>query len=328
MKIAAQIKVLFNRLHQLVTSARGKEVLLFLLFLLISYIFWLLLTLNNEMQEDLDVPVAITDVPDSVTLISELPPAVKVSVRDKGSVLLRYKWGSSKVMKINWKDYTETNNKLLLNKADLAARLRDYFGGGSQIVTIIPDSIRINYTTSPGRRVVVRVNADIHPAMGYIVNGPIRSNVDSVWLYSVNDLPHSLTSVETVPVVRGGLNDTTYIEARIDPIPGVRIIPDHVRLAIPVEPLIARKQKAPIVVKNLSESMSMITFPSSVEVSYLVPMSSYNSEPYEVNAYVDYNDLSRCTGGKLPVTLSLLPDLYHNTEMSPDSVEYIVEHKH
>lgn len=47
MKIAAQIKVLFNRLHQLVTSARGKEVLLFLLFLLISYIFWLLLTLNQ-----------------------------------------------------------------------------------------------------------------------------------------------------------------------------------------------------------------------------------------------------------------------------------------
>lgn len=233
MKPLAQIRYYLGKLHLMITSARGKEVLLFLLFLLISYVFWLLLTLNNEMQEDLDVPVVVTDVPDSVTLISDIPPVIKVSVRDKGSVLMRYKWGSSKVMKINWKDYKQGENKLLLNKADLAARLRDYFGGGSQIVTIIPDSIRINYTTQPGRRVILRVNADIHPAMGYIVNGPIRSNVDSVWLYSVNDLPHSLTSVETVPVVRGGLNDTTYIEARIDPIPGVRIIPDHVRLTIP-----------------------------------------------------------------------------------------------
>lgn len=328
MRIVTQIKYYYRRLHQMITSARGKEVLLFLLFLLISYIFWLLLTLNNEMQEDLEVPVAVTDLPDSVTLISDVPPVIKVSVRDKGSVLMRYKWGSSKVMKINWKDYQESDNKLLLNKADLAARLRDYFGGGSQIVTVIPDSIRINYTTSPGRRVVLRVNADIQPAIGFIVNGPIRSNVDSVWLYSVNDLPHSLTSVETVPVVRGGLSDTTYIEARIDPIPGVRIIPDHVRLVIPVEPLISRKQKAPIVVKNLPDNYSMITFPSSVEVSYLVPMSLYNTEPYKVNAYVDYNDVASSHSGKLPVTLSLLPDLYHNTEMSPDSVEYIVEQKH
>ena len=328
MRIVTQLKFYLRRLHQMVTSARGKEVLLFLLFLLISYIFWLLLTLNNEMQEDLEVPVAMTDVPDSVTLISDVPPVIKVSVRDKGTVLMRYKWGSSKVMKINWKDYQESDNKLLLNRADLAARLRDYFGGGSQIVTVIPDSIRINYTTAPGRRVVLRVNADIQPAIGFIVNGPIRSNVDSVWLYSVNDLPHSLTSVETVPIVRGGLSDTTYIEARVDPIPGVRIIPDHVRLVIPVEPLISRKQKAPIVVKNLPEGFNMITFPSSVEVSYLVPMSSYNTEPYKVNAYVDYNDVASCHSGKLPVTLSLLPDLYHNTEMSPDSVEYIVEQKH
>lgn len=318
----------FNRLHELVTSARGKEVLLFLLFLLISYVFWLLLTLNNEMQEDFEVPLTVVDVPDSVTFISDVTPSIKVSVRDKGSTLLRYKWGASKEMKINWRDYREGDNKLLLNRADLSARLRDYFGGGSQIVTIMPDSVRINYTTNPGRRVAVRIDADLHPAMGYVVNGAVKANVDSVSLYSVEDLPHSLTSVHTVPIVRSGLNDTTVIEARIKDIPGVRIIPDYVRLTVPVEPLIVRKQMAPVIVRNLPPNLGMITFPSSVEVSYLVPMSEYKSESYDpLNAYVDYNDVRTSTNGKLPVSLSLLPDHYTNTDMSPDSVEFIVEQK-
>ncbi len=328
MRIKESITSFFDRAHELVTSARGKEMLLFLLFLLISYVFWLLLTLNNEMQDDLDVPFTVVEVPDSVTFISDVPTSIKVSVRDKGSALMRYKWGSAKVMKINWKDYREGDNKLLLNRADLAARLRDYFGGSSQIITVMPDSVRILYTTQPGKRVPVIFNADLHPAMGYIVNGPIKAPHDSVWLYSIDDLPHSLKSVETVPIVRSGLDDTTLISARIKNIPGVRIIPDHVEFSVPVEPLISRKQMAPIVVKNLPPDKGIITFPSSVEVSYLIPMSDYNSELYEVNAYVDYNDVRHATGGKLPVTLSLLPDQYHNTEMSPDSVEFIIEQKH
>lgn len=116
MKPLAQIRYYLGKLHLMITSARGKEVLLFLLFLLISYVFWLLLTLNNEMQEDLDVPVVVTDVPDSVTLISDIPPVIKVSVRDKGSVLMRYKWGSSKVMKINWKDYKQGKTNFCLTR--------------------------------------------------------------------------------------------------------------------------------------------------------------------------------------------------------------------
>ncbi|MDE6305700.1 MAG: hypothetical protein K2L90_03835, partial [Muribaculaceae bacterium] len=76
-------------------SSRGKDYLVFLLFLCVSYVFWLLLTLNNEIQEDLEVPVELVEIPDSITLISEIPPSIAVSVRDKGSSLARYVWGNT-----------------------------------------------------------------------------------------------------------------------------------------------------------------------------------------------------------------------------------------
>lgn len=308
-------------------SSRGKEVLLFLVFLMISYIFWLLLTLNNEMQEDIDLPVEITEIPDSVTIISDTPQSIKVSVRDKGSSLMKYRMGGIRPMRISWNAYSSAKNKFLLNKADLGAMLRDYFGSSSQIVTMLPDSISLSYTSNPGRRVALKIDADLKPIFGSIINGPLTASTDSVWLYSVEDLPHELTSVITMPIVRGSLSDTTDITVRIKPIPGVRIIPDEVIVKVPVEPLIARKQMAEVIAKNMPPELNMLTFPSRVEIAYLIPMSEYNSEPYEINAYVDYKDIAGNTSGKLPVTLSLLPESYHSVEAIPDSVEYITERK-
>ncbi len=114
------------------------------------------------------MPISIVNVPDSVTFISDVPAAVKVSVRDKGSVLIRHKMGGIKTMKLEWGDYASTNSKFMMGKVDLGARLRDYFGPSSQIVTVVPDSIRINYTTEPGRKVPVFVRADVHAALGSV----------------------------------------------------------------------------------------------------------------------------------------------------------------
>ena len=327
MSFLPRVSRLLANLRAAIASARGKEFALFLLFLGISYIFWLMLTLNNETHEDIDVPITFYNVPDSVTMISEPPTEIKVSVRDKGSALFKYQFGEPKTMKINWLDYATKENKLLLNSIDLSAKLRDYFGSGSQIQTVTPDSISILFTTNPGRLVAVRVEADLHPAFGKVIYGPITSNVDSVRLYSIEDLPHSLTAVETQPIVRGNLSDTTSLTVRIRSMHGVRIIPDHIKITIPVEPLISRKQSASVIVKNLPDSLNLITFPSRVEVSYLIPMSLYSKDPYEVNAYVDYKDSNHGTTSKLPVTLSLLPDIYQNTDVTPDSVEYVIERK-
>ena len=126
MGLIRQVSGIFRRKYDGLSSARGKEVLLFMLFLLISYVFWLLLTLNNEVQEDMDVPVELVDVPDSVTIITDVPQVIKVSVRDKGSSLMKYRMGGTKVMKINWGDYILTDNKFLVSRADLSSRVRDY----------------------------------------------------------------------------------------------------------------------------------------------------------------------------------------------------------
>lgn len=138
-----------------------------------------------------------------------------------------------------------------------------------------------------------------------------------------NGIPHSLKVVSTEPIVKSDLKDTTRYEVKVKPIAGVRIIPDKVTVTVPVEPLIARKRMAVIEAQGVPEGKNLVTFPSKVEVSYLVPMSAYNDE-YPLKAFVEYNDVKK-PGNKIPVTLSMLPSIYHSVSFSPESVEYIIE---
>ncbi len=305
-------------------SSRGQNVLLYLLCVAVAFVFWVFLSLDTEVQRDFDVPVELQDVPDSVTVIGSLPPVISVSVKSKDSQLVRFLWGKMSPVKFKWQNNVE-GSSFVLTRSRLDTRLRDYFGNGVQIMTCRPDSIRIPFTTRPGVKVKLVLEADVHPNFQYILSGPIKADVDSVTLYSVNDLPRSLKFVTSEPLVKSDLKDTMRYEVKVKPIAGVRIIPDKVTVTVPVEPLIAKKRSINIAVENLPDNLNLVTFPSKTEISYLVPMSAYNSD-YPVKAYVDYR---QCTPGtkKVPVTLSTIPSVYHNLSFSPDSVEYIIETK-
>lgn len=305
-------------------SSRGRDVLLYLLFVAVAFVFWVFLSLDTEVQRDFEVPIEVQDLPDSVTVIGQIPSEIAVSVKGKDSQLLRYMWGKVSPLKFKWSENV-ADNSFVITHARFDARLRDYFSSGVQIVSFRPDSIRASFTTHPGVRVKLIVQADVHPNLQYIISGPIKANVDSVTLYSATDMPHSLKFVSTEPIVKSELKDTMRYEVRVKPIAGVRIVPDVVTVTVPVEPLISRRRTIKLDVVNLPSDKGLITFPSKVDISYLVPMSAYNDD-YPVKAFVDYNDI-KSSRKKMPVTLSVIPEIYHNLSFTPDSVEYIIENK-
>ncbi len=102
------------------STENGKNLLVFMVFICISAIFWLVLTLNDEYQRDITIPVEITNVPDSVMLLSPPPRTINVSVRDRGNVLAKFQWGEIPAIKINYHDYIADNNKLVLIQGQIS----------------------------------------------------------------------------------------------------------------------------------------------------------------------------------------------------------------
>lgn len=75
-------RFLFNR--------TSRELLIFLFFLLLSGVFWLILTLNETYEREIKVTMQIKGVPKNVVLTSNETDTLRVTVRDKGWILVRY----------------------------------------------------------------------------------------------------------------------------------------------------------------------------------------------------------------------------------------------
>lgn len=319
---------LLNRLKTVIHSTTGKNALIFLVFLCVSAVFWLMLALNDEVQKEFDIPVELTEVPDSVTLLSSPPQSINVSVKDKGSSLIRYQLGGVPPIKLRFKDFSTAENRIFMGETQINSVVRSYFGNGAQVTVSKPDSIAVAYTNRPGQRIAVKLNIEAHSDPRFVINGPITVSNDSIKLYSTEDLPISLTHVDTYQSVHQGLTDTTQVMVKVKVPKGMRAVPAAVKVTIPVEPLISKTRMVPIEVVNVPADKSVVTFPSEVEISYLIPMSMYNSDDYSVKAYADYNTISPLRSvTKIPVGLPLLPDSYRGAVVSTDSVEYVVEQR-
>ena len=110
---------------------------------------------------------------------------------------------------------------------------------------------------------------------------------------------------------------------RIKPINNVRIIPNKVKLHVPVEPLIKKEQEVSISVRNQPYGLNVLLFPPSVKVSYLVPQSKYHS-PLNLTVVVDYNDINM-SSNKVNIKLGEVSGAYSNVVIGADSVNYVIE---
>lgn len=319
MKITSITTSIKRKFH----NARGKKVWQFTLFVFISFIFWLAITLNEEFRFDIKCPIKINNIPDGTTLISLPPSAIKVNVKSKGLHFLKYKLKDAPILEIDYKKYHQIN-RIALGTNELQEISQQVFGINSNATTFSPDSIIIFYTTTPGKNIKLVTNIDTNTENNYIISGIIESDIDSVTLYAINDIPSNIISLETELIKCKGITQNTTIKAKVKTPNGMRAIPDSVNVAIQVESLISKRRMAQIEILNTPENRRLITFPSQIEINYLVPKSLFNNEDNIIKVVVDYKDIY-INNSKLPIKFIDIPSNYKSVTSKIDSVEYIIE---
>lgn len=306
-----------------IRRSRGfHNILLYLVFVAIAALFWFMMALNDNIQDTVDVALRIYNVPDSATFITDPPTQIHVSVRDKGTSLLRNGILRRPSINIDFKEYA-SHGVLRLAPSDLYALLRGTFGSSAQITSISTDSLRLDYTFNPGRRVPIVVRADVTAATGFVISGALRSDRADVVIYSNSADADTITRVYTDRLVRRDLNSTERVSIRLRPIPGVKIVPPSVSVTIPVETLVKKKSTVPITVINVPAKESLLIFPANVDVTYFVPMSKFNNDLTHVSVVADYNSIQGHKS-RMPIYVDNRASDAVNVTLLTDSVEYTI----
>ena len=238
------------------TSSQFHNALMFLIFVAIAAVFWFIIALNDNITETFRVRLNIQNVPDSVTFITDPPVDIHVTVRDKGTNILRSGVIKNPTVDINFRDYAR-EGIFRLSSTDLNSELKSDLGGAATITSVSIDSLRLYYTLSPGKRVPVIVQAEVSAESGYIIPGAPAPLTRQVRVYSYKD------EVD-------GLSQTSVFDVRLVPIPQVKIVPSQIQVRVPVEPLVHKEAYVNVEVENLPQGQSLLLFPNKVPVSFYV----------------------------------------------------------
>ncbi len=318
------MKLIDNIRNKIQESPRTRSILLYLLFVVISAVFWCFLTFNRDVKLDVKVPVKIS-MPSNVHLLSRVPDTLTVTVNDRGYRFFSFLFQQAPTLTLRFSDYNDGNGYFKVDQSHLRKALAGVLNKQANIVSVLPENINIKFTDLPGKKVPVKTDIVVEPREDYTLYGALIQSQDSVLVFSDAKTLNEINEVFTYHVEELELTDTLRRKVLIAPINGAAIEPRAIDIMVPIEKLKSQTRSVKIVVRNAPPGLKMLLFPSDVEVSYRSPASRANEEG-GITAVVDYNSVDfNSTSNKVKVQVGEVPAAYQDVKFSHDSVEYIIE---
>lgn len=305
-------------------TQRGKNILTFGVFLIISAVLWVVLSLNEEDQVDLHMALKIEHVPDSVTIVSMPPERVNVSLRARRTDLLKSTLGREPSLRVDWRAY-RSRGVLSLSSAELKTLARNAVGGAT-VLSVTPDSLHLLYTSTRGHRLPVVLDYKVTPGPQVALVGKPVVVPDSATVYAVGSAASGLTAVATEPIRISSLSETTTMRVRVLTPARSRAFPDSVDVTFRVEPMIMKTRRVVIEPIGVPAGIKLITFPAQVNVTYMVPASVYKHSSPQFRVVADYRTIDTSAPTRnMRLRLVDVDDNLQNVYLSADSAEYIIE---
>jgi len=308
-------------------SQKWKEALVFFCFVLLSFGFWMLQSLQEEYEIEITIPVRYTDVPPEISFNRTLPDHITVRIRDKGSVLLNYKFGRTFVpIEANIKSKIKKSGKLIISRQLIESKIKKQLISTTTLLSFDPRSIEESYSERREKALPVVFDGSIQTSAGYKISGDIQILPSTVQVYANNAVLDTLSSIHTVftTITKGDKDITRRI--RLQHINGATIKPSIVTVTIPIEEYTEKTLTIPIVCPDLPPNYTLRTFPSIAKVNCIIPLSQFKdvtSDDFAIQ--ISFTDLEQNVTGSLPLQLTKKPDWVDITAIMPGKIEFILE---
>ncbi len=317
---------IFKTVRNFLFRFLNREFLIFLFFLALSGTFWLLMSLNENYEKEITIPMVIVETPKNVVLTSDSDTIIRVTVKDKGYSILSYLYGKKlHPIKIAFNKYVKNTGHGTVQTAELQKLILQQLYNSSSIVSIKPDKFEYYYNYGANKRIPVKVNGKIEPMQSYYL-AKLTISPDSVEVYASREALDSIKYVNTEPIHLTNITDTMVKQVTLQKVTGVKYVPDKVNISIYPDILTEQTIEVPIEALNMPEGKILRTFPSKVDVTFTVGVSLYRHiTPDKFKVVVDYNEIQDNHTEKCNVYLRVSPHEVRNAKIAIKQVDYLIE---
>ena len=320
-------RLMWQRLRDFVFSNANREFLVFLFFLCLSGIFWLSLTLNDTYEREFAIPVSVVDIPKNAVLTSEEVDTVKMTIRDKGIILVAYQYGEYlNRLRIPFKNYTRNNGSGFIPASELQKLVYQQLVSSSKIIATKPEKLEFFYNYGTNKKVPVRWSGRVIPEELYFISR-VDYLPDSVTVYASDEKLDSINMVYTETLNYANFRDTLSITCNLAKIKGVKVVPDRVKINFFTDVLTEENiEGVPIQGINLPEGKVLRTFPRYAKVHFVAGVSqirSLRAEDFMVVA--DFREIMVNHKEKCNLYLREVPRGVSRAVLETKQVDYLIE---
>lgn len=327
--IWVNLKLLIRKITTYLKKVFSKEVVIFLIFLLISIFFWTLQSLQNIKEFDLTVSVTYREIPEKFSITNKLPDKLRVTLRDKGTLMYYYyKHLKDLSLQIDPMEWYRSEGLNRIPSGTLESRIRYKLRSSTQLLSINPDTISIIFVEKTSRTVSVVLKQNVTLAPQFMLpNHPVVTP-STVTIYAPPSILNHIDSVETEMLEVEDLKDTTTFSVNLKPIEGVRFSRKTVKVHFEVEEFTERSLMVPIIGAGFPLDEVLLSFPSEVKLSFFVGLSSYSKiSKKDFQVTVNYDRLIGSKDKMQKPLITKYPATVRNIRVQPETVDCLIEKK-
>lgn len=316
------------RIRNIFFGKKSHEFFVFLFFFAVSTCFWLLQTLNETFETEISVPLALKNVPEKVRITTELPSQIHVTIRDRGTTLLRFlRYTVQNTLEVDFEKYDAglTNARVQVPTIDVQRLIQSQLGVSSHIISVRPDTLEYYYNRGVGKKLPVKICGTISASpQNYIQS--MNFSEDSVMVYAPNNVLDTMQYAYTQAVNLLGLKENVTQFVSFYRMKGVEYMPNKVEITAFVGYYAEKTVDVPIIGLNFPGDKELRTFPSKAKVTFRVESGRYQRITADNFVLaVTYEELLQNTSDKYRLHLKSLPEGVTNARISPQEVDYLIE---
>lgn len=312
-----------------VKEARSKRILTFLFFVLLSFVFWLLMSLRLDYRMRVTLPVVYDELPANVRHADTAPEEVVFEIEDKGVELLKYSLKKFAPIRVKLSAQNRQHLRLELGKKALVEELQRQLSPGTRIISATPSEISLPLFTLRDKLVPVKLGFKPALTQGHRLGATIITP-SAVHIYGSDQKLRHIKEVLTDSVDLSQYTSLTELDVPLkEPGGGVEYDknPQMVHITFDIEALTERSYDLPIQAHNIPSGYTLILLPGTAKVTLTIPQARYNQlDPEQLELAIVYpKGGAKISDTQLPVELRNAPDWIVSYRCHPSKVEFILK---
>lgn len=300
----------------------------FLLFIILSLLFWLLITFSKEYKTEISFPINYINLPQNKLFQKPPPLFLKIGVKGTGFKVLSAKMSPKKInLDANYlSKKTLSKYYFLLERQQIA--IQKQLNYGIEIDVFTRDSIFLNLDHLATKKVPIIPSLAIEYKAGYDLSKKIRVTPDSVSIFGPKatiDTIYKLTT-EKLELFDVTENISKEVSIQLSKHTNLKINEEKVLLEGEVDRFTEGALEMSFLIENVPEGVTLNTFPKKVKIIFKVGLEDFqkiNENSFKI--VCDYRVSEKGNYSYLIPKIKKQSALIKNVRIVPNKIDFLIQ---